>query len=36
MEYYGNTLCISATELIETGIMSKSRYDSAVNRKKPH
>ena len=34
MEYYGNTLCISATELVETGIMSKSCYDSAVNRKR--
>ena len=34
MEYYGNTLCISATELVGTGIMSKSCYDSAVNRKR--
>ena len=32
MEYYGNTLCISAPELFERGIMSKSCYSSAVNR----
>lgn len=34
MEYYGNTLCISATELIETGIVTQSNYKamSARNR----
>ena len=32
MEYYGNTLCISAPELFGKGIMTKSCYSSAVNR----
>ena len=34
MEYYGNTLCISAPELFDAGIMTKSGYDSLVNRRK--
>ena len=33
MEYYGNTLCISAPELFNTGIMTKSGYDSLVHRR---
>lgn len=34
MEYYGNTLCISAPELFDAGIMTKSGYDTLVNRRK--
>lgn len=32
MEYYGNTLCISSNELVETGIMSRACYDKAAAR----
>lgn len=32
MEYYGNTLCISARELVDKGIMTKSCYDKAATR----
>ncbi len=32
MEYYGNTLCISAPELIERGIMGKSCYKQLAAR----
>ena len=32
MEYYGNTLCISAPELIETGIVSQSNYKAMAAR----
>lgn len=34
MEYYGNTLCISARELVDKGIMTKSCYDKAATRGK--
>ena len=32
MEYYGNTLCISAPELIETGIITQSNYKAMAAR----
>ncbi len=32
MEYYGNTLCISAPELVGNGIMSQSNYQKMVTR----
>ena len=32
MEYYGNTLCISAREIVERGIMSQACYDKNVQR----
>lgn len=34
MEYYGNTLCISARELVESGVMTQSNYCQLVARKK--
>ena len=34
MEYYGNTLCISARELVDGGIMTQSNYCQLVARKK--
>ena len=34
MEYYGNTLCISARELVDGGIMTQSNYCQLVTRKK--
>ncbi|WP_289160513.1 hypothetical protein [uncultured Parabacteroides sp.] len=33
MEYYGNILCIDATELISSGILTKSHYDQLSARK---
>ncbi len=32
MEYYGNTLCISARELIDGGIVTRSNYQNWTNR----
>ena len=32
MEYYGNRLCISARELVEGGVVSKSNYQNWVTR----
>lgn len=34
MEYYGNTLCISARELVEGGIMTASNYKQLSARKR--
>ncbi len=34
MEYYANTLCISARELVDRGIMTRSNYCQMVARKK--
>ncbi|WP_146014613.1 hypothetical protein [Hoylesella buccalis] len=34
MEYYGNKLCISYHELVESGIMTASNYKSLTYRKK--
>lgn len=34
MEYYGNTLCISARELVDGGVMTKGCYEKLVTRKK--
>lgn len=34
MEYYGKTLCISARELVENGVMTQSNYCQLVARKK--
>ena len=34
MEYYGNTLCISAPELFEHGIMSQSNYKAMAARER--
>ena len=34
MEYYANTLCISHTELVSSGLMSKSNIDAMVRRNK--
>ncbi len=34
MEYFGNTLCISARELVDSGIMTQSNYCQMVARKK--
>ncbi|WOZ83184.1 hypothetical protein KUA50_015970 (plasmid) [Segatella hominis] len=32
MEYYGNTLCISVSELCEAGIMSPANYKKMATR----
>ena len=32
MEYFGNTLCISARELVESGIMTQPNYKQMVSR----
>ena len=32
MEYYGNTLCVSARELVDDGIMSQSNYKQLASR----
>lgn len=34
MEYYGNTLCISMRELVDSGVMTQSNYCQLVARKK--
>ena len=34
MEYYGNTLCISARELVDGGIMTASNYKQLSARKR--
>lgn len=34
MEYFGNTFCISARELLKEGVMSKSCYEKMVSRKR--
>ena len=32
MEYFGNKLCISACELVESGVMSQSNYKKMASR----
>lgn len=34
MEYYGNTLCVSSRELVDSGIMTAATYEKNVTRKK--